>query len=86
MIISTHAYRSQMALTILSKNRSCERLMENAHPVVFNGTKPGTRPEGVGTELSEAKVKKSSGVRRTEKYAATTRDEGNAALRLCSGP
>ena len=35
------------------------RLMENVHPVVFNGTKPGTRPEGVGTEPSEAKVKKS---------------------------
>jgi len=33
--------------------------MENVHPVVFNGTKPGTRPEGVGTEPSEAKVKKS---------------------------
>ena len=60
--------------------------MEDAHPVVFNGTIPGTRPEEVGTELSEAEVKKSRGMRRTLKYAAVTRDEGNAALRLCSGP
>jgi hypothetical protein len=24
--------------------------MENVHPAVLNGTKPGPRPEGVGTE------------------------------------
>ena len=32
-------------------------------PLSWSGTKPGTRPEGVGTELSEAKVKKSRGMR-----------------------
>jgi len=42
--------------------------MENGRPVVFNGTKPGTRPEGVGTEPSEAKVKKSRGMRVTEPF------------------
>ena len=38
--------------------------------------KPGTRPQGGESKRS---ADKSRGMRRTEKYAAATRDEGNAA-------
>ncbi|MGD9320310.1 MAG: hypothetical protein PVH99_10110, partial [Desulfobacteraceae bacterium] len=34
----------------------------------------------------DARLPKSRGMRRTYKYAAVTRDEGNAVLRPCSGP
>ena len=49
-------------------------LSENRFYLEADGKSPDTRHP------------KSRGMRRIVKYAAVTRDEDNAALRLCSGP
>ena len=40
---------------------SPKRLMENVHPDVLSGTKPRTRPEGVGTEPEQSAGKEITG-------------------------
>ena len=51
-----------MSLEETVKKMPHKRLMEDAHPAVLSGTKPGTRPEGVGTEPVERHVERQMGV------------------------